>query len=268
MKLSKINIHNSLLAILALLFLAAVVMSLWWRMLLDSPVLMYVSFSIDAFGKLPYKDIYDFNFPGAYFFNIIIGKVFGYNDLGVRLGDLSFMLLTMFATWMLLKDSGAKRAFVIVLLFGFYYLMIGAVHALQRERMILAPLAFAVWLQFRCFNDKPIVKNFLIGLMFAIAASIKPHSAIGLIGVFAFNHFEARKENLTSKQRLRQLGQLIAAIGAGFSLPLLIIIVYLLANNIFQDFWSMYTNYLPLFRELSSDYKLLSGSGKVFLGFI
>src|SRR5687768_13818935 len=88
------SISVSRIAVLALLGLSAVVVaglavvSLRWRYVHDSPLMMYAGFLIDR-GAVPYRDFFDMNMPGTYFVMWTMGRVFGWTDLAFRLFDLT-----------------------------------------------------------------------------------------------------------------------------------------------------------------------------------
>ncbi len=70
-------------------------MTLHWPMLVDSPVMHYVTF-LTEHGFRPYRDITDNNMPGAYLLERCAMFVFGGSDLGWRLYDF-FLLAALMA---------------------------------------------------------------------------------------------------------------------------------------------------------------------------
>jgi hypothetical protein len=65
--------------------------SLRWRTQHDAPLMLYVAWMMDAHGAVPYRDILDMNLPGTYFANLLIGRLTGYSELGIRIADLSIL---------------------------------------------------------------------------------------------------------------------------------------------------------------------------------
>src|ERR1035437_2614225 len=82
------------LLIVALLasFATMVVRSLHWPLLADAQWMRYANFLIDH-GFAPYRDILDFNMPGAYFSDRLAVFLFGPSDLGWRMYDIFLMVM-------------------------------------------------------------------------------------------------------------------------------------------------------------------------------
>src|ERR1041384_5050785 len=79
------------------------ILSLSWRFQHDSPIMFYIAFLIDRFGYVPYRAIFDMNMPGTYFAYFIIGKLFGYSDLGVRYADLLILIAMLIVNWLWMR---------------------------------------------------------------------------------------------------------------------------------------------------------------------
>ena len=107
--------------------------SLSWKMIHDLPVMMYISFLIDEFGMIPYKYIFDNNMPGSYFFYILIGKIFTYSDLGLRIADLTILIIISVCVFYFLKEFGFKTASFSAALFSLFYLRNNPFGILERE---------------------------------------------------------------------------------------------------------------------------------------
>src|SRR5262245_44434625 len=118
--------------------------SLGWQMMVDAPLLAYAALAVDRFGTVPYRDLFDFNTPGAYLVNIAIGRTFGYTETGFRIADLACLSIILGASAISLRRFGWAPAAAAPLLFGFTYLGYGAIMSLQREYFLLAPLALSL----------------------------------------------------------------------------------------------------------------------------
>ena len=60
------------LGVLSVLLGFIFISSLQWRMVHDSPIMMYLTFLIDHEHYVPYRDFFDMNMPGTYLVNLLI----------------------------------------------------------------------------------------------------------------------------------------------------------------------------------------------------
>jgi hypothetical protein len=67
-----------------------VVFSFHWQWMWDTQVMHYIVLLLNH-GKVPYKDIYDLNMPGAYLTERWALAVFGGSDLGWRLYEFTLL---------------------------------------------------------------------------------------------------------------------------------------------------------------------------------
>ena len=81
------------------------VMSLDWPLISDTPIYHYIAWLI-SIGKVPYKDIFDMNFPGTFLLHLFAIKVFGSGDLGWRIFDLLWLNMINVCVFYYLKPLG------------------------------------------------------------------------------------------------------------------------------------------------------------------
>jgi hypothetical protein len=230
--------------VLAITLVAAAGQSLSWQMRVDAPLLAYTAMAIDLFGAVPYRDIFDFNTPGAYLSNIIIGRVYGYTELGFRLADLTVLAVILGASTIALRGFGIHNAVTAALLFGLTYLSLGPSMSLQREYLLLVPvsIALAVAVQPR----HPTRRAGLIGLLLGIAATIKPQSLL-VAPVFTI-WVAATSESGVASWR----GAGIILCGAVSCLvPVALTGAWLWWVGAIPAFIDMASNYWPLYNELT-----------------
>ena len=65
-------------------------LSLRWRVIHDSPLMLYTAFLTEKYGAVPHKDFFDMNMPGTYFINLLPVKAAGQSDLAFRVFDLCY----------------------------------------------------------------------------------------------------------------------------------------------------------------------------------
>src|SRR5262245_41573476 len=91
-------------------------LSLSWPLIHDAPIMHYIAWRIGE-GAVPYRDLFDMNFPGVYLIHLGVLRVFGAGDVGWRLFDLAWLGMTSAAAgwlasgWGRLAAAGAALSF-------------------------------------------------------------------------------------------------------------------------------------------------------------
>jgi len=86
---------------LVVLALAVLVGALAWRsrgwpLIHDAPLMYYIAWRIGE-GAVPYRDLFDMNFPGVYLLHLAALRLFGAGDAGWRVFDLAWLAATSLA---------------------------------------------------------------------------------------------------------------------------------------------------------------------------
>jgi hypothetical protein len=228
--------------VLGATLVAAALASLSWPMTVDEPLLAYVALAIDRFGLIPYRDIVDFNTPGAHLANMAIGRAFGYSELGFRIADLTLLGALMTCTAMGMKPFGWRVSATAALLFGFTYLGLGPVMSLQREYFVVVTVSAAIAVVLS--TQSPDVRAGVIGWLFGMAATIKPQSAMVLPVFVAWLCWTAAA---TRAAGLR----MVAIAAAGFAVPIGAVAGWLWSIGAMPAFVDMASNYWPLYNQLT-----------------
>ena len=63
-----------------------------WALVHDAPLMHYVAWLMTQ-GAVPYRDVFDMNFPGTYVVHLAARSVFGASDAGWRAFDLLWLLI-------------------------------------------------------------------------------------------------------------------------------------------------------------------------------
>lgn len=253
---------------LALIFLSALlvlvgILSLSWQFQHDSPIMLYIAFLMDHFAFVPYRDIFDMNMPGAYFAYYLIGKSFGYTDIGIRCADLLILITMLLVNWLWMKKISGKVAWLGSVVWGLVYLSFGPGMSLQREYLVLLPVMIGV-LIFSCTPKNLFFRNLAVGLFFGIAATIKPHAAIGLIPLIAFDiPHNVRDTTHFGIKAWEFFKQIIFPMVIGFSLPFGIVLYYLWSCGAAKDFLEIATHFWPLYTHLNGEHKALYGFSRI-----
>ncbi len=249
-----------LLIILSALLVLMIFISLPWRFQHDSPIMFYISFLMDHFGYVPYRDIFDMNMPGADFAYYFIVKIFGYSDLGIRTADLLILSILLGVNWLWMRKISSRAAWMGSVLFGLAYLNLGAAKSMQREYLVLLPILAGVYL-YSSEPKAPFLRNIAIGFFFGAAATIKPHAAVGLPLIVLLEFLQMRKNlNISgSKQVWMFTKHTLFPVAIGFCLPLAAVFIYFWATRSFAEFLDMAKNYWPLYAALGGDHKIRYG---------
>src|SRR6266508_3637042 len=101
----------------------------------------YVAWRIGE-GAVPYRDLFDMNFPGVYLLHLIVVRTLGAGDLAWRLFDLGWLTAWALGAAAFAAAWGRMAAGMAVILLALYHLGGGAWQAGQRD-FLLCPLLVA-----------------------------------------------------------------------------------------------------------------------------
>lgn len=245
------------LGALGVLFAWVVWLSLRWRIDLDSPIMLYLGYLVDQRHCVPYRDFFDMNTPATYALNAFIGHCTGYGDLGFRIADLSILFAMLVTTWFWMRRLGTEVAWCAVLVFGLLYLRMGAANSMQRDYILILPISIGMLIAVS--RGKYSVKALLVGLSFGLAAAIKPNAAIGLPVALAYLYLEAKESTIEKSKSRPGLWLLLSACVAGFAVPCLGSLYYLIKVGGLSGFLDMTMHYWPLYRGLAVNSHGMSG---------
>lgn len=244
-----------LVAFLAIIFLVEFTISFDWRARGDSVFIHYLAYLINEHGFLPYRDLFEINMPGTYLFHIAIGKLFGYSDNALRMVNIGWFTATLVVTWFIIKPFGWVTALVSCLLFGIIQLGFGPDMSLQRDFIVILPIATAILIiiqpkKHQSFYFIP----FLLGLLFAFVALVKPYHAIGLPILVIYHCIYNNNKTVKSLLTSCIVGGLFALFG--FLLILIIPFLWLWQIGALQAFWDISSSYTSLYAQISGDLKV------------
>ena len=246
-----------MLALLGMLALLIAALSMRWQMSEDTAIMMYLGYLMDKMQFVPFRDFFEQNMPGAYFFYMFVGKLFGYTEPSIRAFDIIYLFLTLSTAWMWLRALDQKVAWCGIILFCLLYLSLGSYISLQREYAMLLPITISLAI----VSGKRIdysQKYLLAGLLFGLAATIKPHAVIGLPIVLIFLWTETGKDTYEpSSSPTRKILLSISAIIACF-LPNLFLLLYMWKNDALASFLDIIQNYWPLYNSLSGTHQTIT----------
>jgi hypothetical protein len=157
--------------------------SLTWPLVHDAPLMHYVAWRVSE-GVVPYRDLFDMNFPGVYLLHLLVVRVLGTGDLAWRVFDLGWLGAGVVAAAAFAMRWGRPAAAAAAVLFALYHLSGGAWQAGQRDfllwpLLLAGALGVARWIESRR-------RGALLwgGVALGAAITIKPHAVL-LIAAFA-----------------------------------------------------------------------------------
>jgi hypothetical protein len=250
--------QNIVIALLIALLLAEAAFSLRWPITHDEAPLFYEAFLMQAEGRVPYRDIVDFQMPGSYAAFYALGLLSGFDGFRLRLIDLFLLAIIIVITYLVMRGFGRMPALSAGLLFGLKYLQGGPSQSLQREYLLLIFVGLGVYISLRD-HLTPATRT-MTGFFFGLAATLKPHAAIGLLPILLFDilgRVDRRNHSLT----YAALGSLVPAI-LGFLVPVSLMALWLALSGALPSFIDIATNYWPLYAQVNGQMAVNSGAAR------
>src|SRR5262249_42181080 len=107
-------------------------LSLPWPLIHDAPIMHYIGWRIGE-GAVPYRDLFDMNFPGVYLIHLMVLKLFGAGDAAWRTFDLVWLALTSFTIAFFARPWRRVASIGGAAFFAAYHLGAGAWQTGQRD---------------------------------------------------------------------------------------------------------------------------------------
>lgn len=261
------RISNVLLVLLAALLIVQAGYSLQWRMTHDEAPLLYEAFLMRAEGLIPYRDLFDFQMPGSFVAYSILGLLSGFDDFRLRILDLFILTALLVITFFAMQRFGKTSAFAAVILFGLKYMQGGPSMSLQREYLLLIFIALAVYISM--LDEWTPRHRITLGLLFGLAAVIKPHAAIGLIPILLFDISDMvqrlKLTLLTSSPLGNAATRSILPAAAGFVIPVFAMFAWLGITGALTPFITIALNYWPLYSQVNGQMEVTAGAARMSL---
>lgn len=160
-------------AMLALAAIVQIVFSFGWDLIWDQAFMHYIAWCITD-GAVPYRDIFDINFPLAYLIHIFIITVLGDGDVGWRVFDISCLAIISLLSALYCRRFGRLCAVLAPILFASFHLSNGPLLAGQRDYYLLV-FVMGGLLCLAAFFDRQRIRGVLgAGILLGAAVCIKP----------------------------------------------------------------------------------------------
>jgi len=230
---------------LVLFFIAALgVINLPMPLTGDQALFTMFGQELDA-GAVLYRDLWDIKQPGIYLFYCGAGKLFGFNEVGIHLAELLFLLLFSFVLMRTsrayLKHRAASLALPVFAV-AIYYMVASALELTQVESLVGFPIYLVFW--FSLVHPNAILSRtsaFMAGLMGAVVVSLKMFFA-PIVVVFwlaaALRHLRGE-----GRMRVRESIRFLVWLAIGFLLPVAWFLLDAYTSNTLGLIWWTYFVY-------------------------
>jgi hypothetical protein len=257
------KIYRYLLSAFLLMLLALTALFVFtWRYYHDLPIFLYISLLIEKFGVVPYRDLYEVNFPGTYVAALAVGKLTGYSEPAVRILDYLLVagLIGLGGLWM--RKLNAWAGVMGGIAWALMYFAQGPTAMMQREYLMLLPILCGLTAYTNIPAGRPVWRLVITGLFMGIAATIKPQGFIAILPVALMEWQAAGMESDSPLKSIRSasLRRALLCLGLGFLTPLAAMFLYLAANGALPQFFEIICNYLPLFAQMNMYHQAVSGA--------
>ncbi|MBE7433714.1 MAG: hypothetical protein HS100_07340 [Anaerolineales bacterium] len=252
------RITTFFLILLAALLIAQAAFSLQWPIAHDSAPLLYEAFLMQS-GRIPYKDFFDFQMPGSYIAYYLLGILSSFNAYRIRILDIVILTALVTITHLAMRRLGKLPSFAAPILFALQYLEGGPALSLQREYLILIFISLSIWIGVT--DTLNFRKRLMLGLFYGLAATLKPHAALGLLPFLFFDIADLRERRELSLLSFAR--QIFLPITIGFAIPVSLITLYLAITYSLFPLLDIILNYVPLYTQINGEMVIMPSSERL-----
>ena len=220
-----------------------VVFTIHWQWMWDTQVMHYIVLLLNH-GKVPYKDIYDINMPGAYLTERWAIGIFGGGDLGWRLYEFTLLGSMTGAMIVIALPYDWLAGLFAGVLFSLQVGSMGPWQAAERDEVmtVLIFIGYA-FLMIAVRKARPALM-LPFGLAMGLAILIKPTVFPFALCVLLFPFFVLRRQSKSPTAHI-----LFAL--AGFAIALGILLDFLLPQHAFGPFFFILSKLVPYYSSLA-----------------
>jgi len=222
-----------------------ILLSLDWQLMHDSPIYHYIAWLMSR-GAVPYKDIFDMNFPGTFLLHLFVIKVFGSGDLAWRLFDLAWLGVTDIFIIAYLRSYGTLPTVLAISLFSNFHLVGGEINIGERDYFLVLFILAGTHFVASSLEKKraSFSKLFIAGFLLGAGMMIKPYSGAFyvtlsiVVGIYAYRSGQSWWKPF------------LVFVVSGLVIPMAIFLWLTTVGGLIP-FFDMIVNYLPLYSELT-----------------
>ena len=194
---------------------------LWYGLGADQGWFSYSAWVWRKFGLVPYRDLFEQNFPGIFFIHYFVQATLGESITAFRVFDLAWQTATAGMIYLVAVSIFQNRlsGFLAATLYPIYYLGLGPWHTGQRDEFFLLCYLLSFRLFMRGQEGRDIPRAAAAGLLIGFACLVKPVAALAGMVLLA----------LVIKRTRAKIWPALAFLAAG-SIPALAAVFYFQAE--------------------------------------
>ncbi|MEH2178956.1 hypothetical protein [Nostoc sp.] len=200
-------------------------------------------------GKVLYRDFWDVKQPGIFCFYFLAGTFFGFNEIGIHLFELIYMVFLSIVLLLSLKSYFRHpiiASLVPLLTVGVYYTVSQPWHLTQVEALVGFPLFICLWLTSQSFQYEGKQRFFLLLLSGFIGGIVLIFKLILLLILISFWLTIFIYSVLIKRQQIpKAFLEIFIPIFLGITFPILFIVSYFAWFNSLPILYETFFLYPP-----------------------
>ncbi|MCW5313634.1 hypothetical protein GTQ43_07390 [Nostoc sp. KVJ3] len=201
-------------------------------------------------GKVLYRDFWDIKQPGIFCFYFLAGTLFSFDEIGIHIFELIYMILLSITLQLTLKSYFRHQiiaSLVPLLTVGVYYIVSGAWHLTQVEALVGFPLFLCLWLTFKSFKSDGKQRFYLLLLSGFIGGIVLLFKFILLLILLSFWLTIWMYSLLIQRHSIQKNSiEIFLPLFIGIIFPLSVVASYFLWVNSFSIVYQTFFIYPPL----------------------
>ena len=228
--------------------------SLSWKIVQDTPVMLYQANLMVAHGQMPYRDFFCINMPGALWVYAGMIRLFGLSDMALHLANAVLVAVIALLTCLAFPRDQRLSGGLFAAGIGVLRIYSGESYfILQRELLALLPLSAIAFIGLRrplrgLWNDG------VLGVLVSSLVLVKPQFVLFGVPVLLLLWMDGK----TWRERARAA----AVTGVFFALPLLMCAVWLYRNGALPRLCETVT-YWTLYGQMTQSFTFLPPAERV-----
>ncbi|WP_373524654.1 hypothetical protein [Nostoc sp.] len=200
-------------------------------------------------GKILYRDFWDIKQPGIFYFYFLAGTLFGFNEIGIHVFELIYMVFFSIILLLSLKSYFRHQiiaSLVPLLTVGVYYTVSGAWHLTQVEALVGFPLFICLWLTYQSFKYEGKQRFFLLVLSGFVGGIVLIFKFIFLLILLSFWLTLLIYSLLIKRQKIKKaFVEICLAIFIGIIFPIIFVVSYFAWFNSLSILYETFFLYPP-----------------------
>jgi hypothetical protein len=189
-------------------------------------------------GKVLYRDFWDIKQPGIFCFYFLAGNLFGFDEIGIHVFELIYMVFFSIILQLTLKSYFRHQliaSLVPLLTVGVYYVVSGAWHLTQVEALVGFPLFLCLWLTFKSFKNEGKPRFYLLLMSGFVGGIVLLFKLLLLLILLSFWLTIFMYSLLIKGERIQKIFiETCLPIFIGIIFPLLVVASYFIWTNSFS----------------------------------